>query len=289
MTNVTIGTSSCCSVRVSILKPDGTTLVSPQFVGTSGSFIDVQTLPATGTYTIVVDPQGTDVGGITLTLFDVPADPTPSITAGGSAVTVTTTVPGQNARPTFSGTAAQRISLRMTSVTIGTSSCCSVRVSILNPDGSTLVSPTFVGTAGGFIDVQTLATTGTYTIVVDPQNADIGSITLTLYSVPADTTGTVTIGGSAVGVTLATPGQNGSLTFTGTSGQQATVHVTSNTMSTVQVTLFKPDGTQMTSAFTSATSFNLTTQSLTTTGTYTIKINPDSSNTGSLNISVTNP
>jgi len=177
----------------------------------------------------------------------------------------------------------------MTSVTIGTSSCCSVRVSILNPDGSTLVSPTFVGTAGGFIDVQTLATTGTYTIVVDPQNADIGSITLTLYSVPADTTGTVTIGGSAVGVTLATPGQNGSLTFTGTSGQQATVHVTSNTMSTVQVTLFKPDGTQMTSAFTSATSFNLTTQSLTTTGTYTIKINPDSSNTGSLNISVTNP
>jgi len=289
MTNVTIGTSSCCSVRVSILKPDGTTLVSPQFVGTSGSFIDVQTLPATGTYTIVVDPQGTDVGGMTLTLFDVPADPTPSITAGGSAVTVTTTVPGQNARPTFSGTAAQRISLKMTSVTIGTSSCCSVRVSILNPDGSTLVSPTFVGTAGGFIDVQTLATTGTYTIVVDPQNADIGSITLTLYSVPADTTGTVTIGGSAVGVTLATPGQNGSLTFTGTSGQQATVHVTSNTMSTVQVTLFKPDGTQMTSAFTSATSFNLTTQSLTTTGTYTIKINPDSSNTGSLNISVTNP
>jgi len=107
--------------------------------------------------------------------------------------------------------------------------------------------------------------------------------------VPADTTGTVTIGGSAVGVTLATPGQNGSLTFTGTSGQQATVHVTSNTMSTVQVTLFKPDGTQMTSAFTSATSFNLATQSLTTTGTYTIKINPDSSNTGSLNISVTNP
>jgi len=204
-------------------------------------------------------------------------------------VTVTTTVPGQNVRPTFSGTAAQRISLKLTSVSIGTSSCCSVRVSILNPDGSTLVSPTFVGTAGGFIDVQTLATTGTYTIVVDPQGADFGSATLTLYSVPADTTGTVTIGGSAVGVTIGTPGQNGSLTFTGTSGQQATVHVTSNTMSTVQVTLFRPDGTQMTSSFTSSASFNLTTQSLTTTGTYTIKINPDSSNTGSLNISVTNP
>jgi hypothetical protein len=274
---------------VSILKPDGTTLVSPTFVGTSGSFIDVQTLPATGAYTILVDPQGTDTGSITLTLYDVPADLTPTITAGGSPLTVTTTVAGQNARPTFSGTAGQRISLKMTSVTIGTSTCCSTRVSILNPDGSTLVSPTFIGTTGGFIDVQTLATTGTYTIVVDPQSSDTGSITLTLYSVPADVTGTVTIGGSAVNVTISTPGQNGSLTFSGTSGQQATVHVTSNTMSTVRVTLFKPDGTQMTTSFTSATSFNLATQSLTTTGTYTIKIDPDSSNTGSMNVSVTNP
>jgi hypothetical protein len=107
--------------------------------------------------------------------------------------------------------------------------------------------------------------------------------------VPADTTGTLTIGGAAVNVTLTTPGQNGSLTFTGTSGQQATVHVTSNTMSTVRVTLLRPDGTSMTSAFTSAASFNLATQSLTTTGTYTIKIDPDSSNTGSMSVSVTNP
>ena len=177
----------------------------------------------------------------------------------------------------------------MTSVTIGTSTCCSTRVSILNPDGSTLVSPTFFGTSGGFIDVQTLATTGTYTIVVDPQSADTGSMTLTLYSVPADVTGTVTIGGAAVNVSISTPGQNGSLTFSGTSGQQATVHVTNNTMSTVRVSLFRPDGTQMTTTFTSAASFNLANQSLTTTGTYTIKINPDSSNTGSMSVSVTNP
>jgi YD repeat-containing protein len=289
MTNVTIGTSTCCSVRVSIRKPDGTNLVAPTLFGTTGGFIDVQTLPTTGTYTIFVDPQSTDVGSMTLTLYNIPADPTPTITPGGSAVTVTTTVPGQNARPTFSGTAGQRISLKMTSVTIGTSTCCSSRVSILNPDGSTLVSPTFVGTSGGFIDVQTLATTGTYTIVVDPQSADTGSMTLTLYSVPADVTGTVTIGGSAVNVTISTPGQNGSLTFSGTSGQQATVHVTNNTMSTVRVSLFRPDGTQMTTTFTSAANFNLATQSLTTTGTYTIKIDPDSSNTGSMSVSVTNP
>ena len=289
MTDVTIGTSTCCSVRVSIRKPDGTNLISPSSVGTSGAFFDVQTLPATGVYTIFVDPQNADAGSMTLTLYDVPADATPSITPGGAALTVTTTVPGENVRPTFGGTAGQRISLRMTAVSIGTSICCSARVSILNPDGSTLVSPTLVGTSGGFIDVQTLATTGTYTIVVDPQNFDIGSMTLTLHNVPADVTGTVTIGGPAVGVTTTTPGQNGSLTFTGTSGQQATVRITSNTMSTVRIRLFRPDGTQMTTTFTSAASFNLATQTLPANGTYTITIDPDSFNTGSMNVSVTNP
>src|SRR5205085_1390272 len=191
MTNVTIGTSSCCSTRVSILNPDGSTLVSPTFVGTSGGFIDVQTLPATGTYTIVVDPQSSDTGSITLTLNDVPTDVSATIAPGGAAVTVTTTVSGQNASLTFSGTASQRISMKMTNVTIGTSSCCSTRISILNPGGSTLVPPTFVGTSGGFVDVQTLSAPATHTFVVDPQGSDTGSMILTLYSVPADVTGTV--------------------------------------------------------------------------------------------------
>ena len=289
MTGVTIGTSSCCSTRVSILKPDGTALISPTLVGTAGGFFDVQTLPTTGTYSIFVDPQSADIGSMTLTLYDVPADPTTSITPGGAAVTVTTTVPGQNATATFNGTNGQRISLRMTGVTIGTSSCCSVRVSILKPDGTALISPTLVGTAGGFFDTQTLPATGVYTILVDPQSSDIGSMTLTLYNVPADVVGTVTIGGSAVNVTTTVPGQNARLTFSGTNGQQATVRVTSNTMGLVRVTLLKPDGTSLTSSFTSAGSFNLATQTLPVTGTYTITIDPDSFNTGSMSVSVTNP
>jgi hypothetical protein len=263
--------------------------VAPTFVGTPGGFIDVKTLGATGQYTILVDPQETDIGSLTLTLYDVPADPTSSITPGGSAVTVTTTVPGQNATSTFNGTTGQRISLQLTNVTIGTSVCCSVRVSIRNPDGTNLVAPTFVGTPGGFIDVKTLAATGQYTIFVDPQDTDTGSITLTLYDVPADVTGTVTIGGPAVNVTTTVPGQNGSLTFTGTSGQQVTVRVTSNAMGLTRVSLLRPDGTTQTSSFTSASSFNLSTQTLSVSGTYTIKVDPDSSNTGSMNVNVTNP
>jgi YD repeat-containing protein len=287
MTGVTIG-SGCCSTQVSILKPDGTPLVSPTYVGTGGGFFDIQTLPVNGVYTILVDPVDSNTGSMTLTLYAVPADITTSITPGGSPVTVTTTVPGQNAKSTFNGTSGQRISLKMTGVTIG-SGCCSTRVSILKPDGTPLVSPTYVGSGGGFFDIQTLPVSGVYTILVDPVDSNTGSMTLTLYNVPADVVGTVTIGGSAVNVTTTVPGQNGRVTFNGTTGQQATVHVTSNTMGLVRVTLLKPDGTTLTSSFTSAASFNLATQTLSVTGTYTITIDPDSWNTGSMSVSVTNP
>ncbi|MDQ3778649.1 MAG: hypothetical protein M3310_07290, partial [Actinomycetota bacterium] len=185
MSSVTIGTSSCCSTKVSILKPDGTTLVLPTNVGTTGGFIDATTLPATGSYTIFVDPQSTATGNMTLTLYDVPADAAGTITPGGASVTVSPATPGQNARLTFSGSAGGRISLK-----IGPT-CCSTKVSILKPDGAALVAATSFGTAGGFIDTKVLPVSGTYAIVVDPQSSATGSVTLTLYNVPADVSRTI--------------------------------------------------------------------------------------------------
>ena len=90
---------------------------------------------------------------------------TGSITPGGASTTVSMgPVPGQNALVRFDGAAGRRIALRMSDVTIGTSTCCSARVSILKPDGSTLVYATPVGTNGGFIDTRTLPVAGSYTI-----------------------------------------------------------------------------------------------------------------------------
>ena len=180
MTSVTIGPSTCCSTKVSIRKPDGTNLVAPTNVGTTGGFIDTKTLTVPGMYTIFVDPQGTATGNITLTLYDVPADSSTPIVPGGPAVPVATTTPGQNANATFSGAAGQRVSLK-----IGPA-CCSTKVSVMKPDGTILVAPTSFTTTGGFIDTKTLTVAGTYTIFVDPQAAVTGSVTLTLYNVPAD-------------------------------------------------------------------------------------------------------
>jgi hypothetical protein len=78
-------------------------------------------------------------------------------------------------------------------------------------------------------------------------------------------------------------------TFSGTAGQQITVRVTGNTIATVAVKLLKPDGTQLTSSTNGASSFNLATQTLPVSGTYTVVVDPTAANTGSLTLTATSP
>ena len=280
----------CCSLKVSITKPDGTALVAATSMGTSGGYIDVKSLPATGTYTILVDPQLAVIGSATLQLYDVPADLTPSITAGGAPVTITTTIPGQNAKLTFAGTAGRRISLTVSGVTIGTSTTGSLKVSITKPDGTALVTATSVGTNGGFIDVKSLPTTGTYTILVDPQSFAIGSATLQLYDVPADASAAITPGGAPVTVTTTIPGQNAKLTFAGTAGRGIALSLSGvtigpSTTSSLKLSITKPDGTSFFAPALYGTNGTFVdTLTLPVTGTYSILIDPAAASIGSATV-----
>ena len=168
LSGVTIGSSPCCSAWVS--SPG---LVQPSLFGRNGLFVDTKVLPTTGTYTILVDPIGADFGSATLTLYDVPPDVTPSISPGGAPVSVTTgPVPGQNAVLSFHGLAGQRVSLKMSDVSIGTSPCCAAYVSIRGVFPGALF-----GRNGLFVDTKVLPTTGTYTVLVDPLGAEVGAAT----------------------------------------------------------------------------------------------------------------
>ena len=270
--------SSCWTLQ--ILKPDATQL-SSSFTCGSGMFIDPQQLPTTGTYTVVLNPSGAGTGQGTTNLYNV-VDTTQSITVGGAAVVSPIGTPGQIARLTFSGTTSQRISVK--SDWTGTA-CWTLR--IMKPDATQLAS-TFTCGAGIFIEPQQLPANGTYTIEIDPSGGGTGSTTTNAYNV-TDVSGSVTINGSAFALSTAVPGQNANITFSGTSGQLATVRIVSSTYSCVTVTLLKPDGTSLTSVFTCGGTFNLSQQTLPVTGTYTIKVDPNSSSIGSANVSVTNP
>src|SRR6185295_19050552 len=71
---------------LTILKPDGTQLASTFTCGSS-AFIEPQTLPVGGSYTVLVDPSGAATGQATVNLYNV-VDVTGSITLGGAAVNV---------------------------------------------------------------------------------------------------------------------------------------------------------------------------------------------------------
>src|SRR5207253_529312 len=125
------------------------TVLGSVFSGTGGAFIDTISLTQAGTYQIVVDPTSTG-GSMTVQLFDVPPDASAAVTPGGPPVTVATTVPGQNAVATFTGSAGRRVALA-TSSTISFS-----KTSILKPDGTVLAGPLIASAGNGWIDTARL-------------------------------------------------------------------------------------------------------------------------------------
>jgi hypothetical protein len=99
---------------------------------------------------------------------------------GDPAQTVAITRPGQTARYTFSGTAAQLLHLGWSSAVVAGGA--TVFVSILKPDGTTLASGSFVNGASGGFDLPSLPATGTYTVVLDPSLAATMSAAVSLVT-----------------------------------------------------------------------------------------------------------
>jgi YD repeat-containing protein len=273
---------------LSVYRPDGTLLVGPTFMSHTFvfsprlAFIDNLLLPTTGTYTILVDPWISYLNSTDVTLSTPPTDVVETITPGGPPVTISTTL-GQNARLNFTATPGERVSLNLSNVSIGIS-----RVAILDPNGSTVVYDyIYNGGSARFFDAQTLWSGGTYTIFVDPLEAYTGNMTLTLYDVPPDATGSLTIGGPPLSLTIGTPGQNGQVTFDGTAGQHVSLNISDVSIVNSNVYIYDPNGFSLvygTYVNTSGKLFsNLT---LPTDGTYRIVIDPYGNPTGDMTLAL---
>jgi YD repeat-containing protein len=263
-----------------VQSPNGTTLVSSFCSGP----VILPPLPMAGTYTIVLAPQFGSGGSATVALNDA-SDLLGSITADGTPVNVTTSVVGQDVRLSFAGTAGQRVSLLVTNINSASGS-----ITLLRPDGGTqAVLPVTAG-FGNFMSPATLATTGTYTLLVAHNSSTTMSETLQLYTVPPDVSGTLSIDGPPVTLTVTTPGQNGSLTFAGTSGQNVSFNLTNGSFppNECQMQILNPDGTVLFNTGCTGTSaagiFGVLSQS----GTYTIKITTSGGGTGSFTLQLFN-
>jgi YD repeat-containing protein len=256
-------TFSSCSLL--FIDPYGRQLTSMACTGT-GHFSGEQLLAYTGTYTIGIDPAST-TGSVSINLngfSDVTGVLYPRV-----PVNISTSYPGQRALYFFSGTAGQVVSVAATSVTYPCYSA--VSWSIVKPDGTNLVSSGLCANVGAFNN-QTLPTTGTYTVVLNPYaTTGGGTFTLTQNITQALAFNTPL----SVSSTLA--GQVFDLTFSGTAGQVVSVAATSVTYpcySGVGWSIVKPDGTNLVSSGLCASSGSFNNQTLPTTGTYTVVLNP---------------
>ena len=198
----------CCSTRVSIVAPDGSPVVAPTLMSTSGAFVDATKLPKAGTYTIVIDPQGAATGNSTVRLFDVHRTRRLRSCSVGPRCRSPPRPPGQNARLTFTGVAGRRASLNLAPT------CCATAISVLAPDGAEVADDSSITTTGLFLEPWTLPQSGTYTSRSIRRRRP-GQHDVHAYDVPPDLAAATSIGGAAVTLALATPGQNATVSFDG--------------------------------------------------------------------------
>jgi hypothetical protein len=266
---------------VKLYSTDGTTLLGSATTGTNGGTIDTTTLPATGTYTIYLDPKDAAVGTESVNVYDVPPDATAPISANGVAVSVTTTAPGQNITLNMNGmSAGQRIALQVSNP------YSAGAIKVINPDLTQLVSKTFTST-GVFVDATSLTQSGNYIVKVDPGGTNFGSYTVTAWTLPLNPNLPITVGGAAVRLTTTTPGQNGTLTFTGSANAIVTLTMASVTEGTstccgAKITIQTPTATQLILAKSVGTKGGTLSVQLPADGTYTITMDPQSNAVGGI-------
>ncbi len=278
--------SSIASGTVSIWGPEGSKVNgSSTGFGSGSAFMEPVTLPATGTYTILVEPSGSDTGNVKLSPYLV-VDQTGSLvpTAEGASKAVSITTPGQRAVYTVAGTAGEQVSVK-TSSTSFTGGL--YWLEWFNPEGKGIAERHFEPTENAFMEQVKFATTGNYTLVVNPFGGHTGSTTLTAYNA-ADVTGTITPSeaGESKTVTIGVPGQHARITFSGKEGQRVSLGLSESTIASGSVSILNPEGVTVSG---SGTSFSkegfMEPVTLPSTGTYTILIEPWKEDTGSVKLS----
>jgi hypothetical protein len=243
--------------------------------------IDEFTLPADGTYRIVLDPRrGSGTARFTLSsVTELPGRLRP----GGPPVGVSIDRPGRVARLTFEAEAGRRYYLGGT----GKSPLDCGALAVRAPDGTESGRGCLNGNRS---EVDTFGPTarGRHTVVVDPTGGWTGDLRLTLVGV-TDTTGTVAVGGKPARAAVTTPGGTARLTFEAAAGQRITVAVTTRDLPADcgAILLVDPRGRTSASGCVSGDTGGIPTTTIRTTGRHTLLLDPGNATTGTAEVTIT--
>jgi YD repeat-containing protein len=264
---------------VYVYRPDGLAETSG-VIGFGGQLFSNINLSTTGTYRIVIDPYGSYSGNLTLSLYETNQPEILATITPGVPLELNFPQAEQNARVSFEATAGQKFILDFTNITVSSS-----RVTLLAPNGSFVSGPTVINYPGRPVAFEDLPVSGTYKILVDPQSASVGSMTLTLTEV-LDLNSSFVVNGPPVTITT-TSIQNARLTFNGTAGHRLFLTFSDLTMSP-NLSILNPDDSVLTSDIQMGGNLSgLDVQNLPTTGVYTLVIDANEFESGTVTIQAT--
>ena len=277
--------SGSAEADVNVYKPDTSGLTGiacfTSATASGGCLVNTGSLPTSGTYSVEVAPSLAETGSFKATLSsDVVGTLTP-----GTAFNLNLSRAGQIGRLTFNGAAGDILGLALSGVTVTPAG--GGYVSVLLPNG-TFFSSLYFG--DGIMTAQTLPrlpTSGTYTVLINPDYAATVDMTLLLsHALPVP----LLLDGASSNVTLATVGQPAQMTFNGIAGQNLGLGITGltlspSTLTSTQVAVYFPNGTlwnglNATGCDATAPGCELILSNLPMTGTYSVVMSPTSGITG---------
>jgi hypothetical protein len=208
---------------VTVWGPEGVKIPNTEKEFESGAYIDTVTLPKTGTYTVLIKPESTYTGSVKVqgySVVNVTGSLTP--TTGGASVSPSLTTPGQNAVYAVHGTPGELVTL----VTSSTSFTGDYWIQWINEEGTQLAVGGAEYTQNSYVEQFTLPSTGTDSVVVNPQGAATGTTTLTAYLANNVTTSiTPSEAGETKTISIGIPGQKAEVSFSGTEGERVSFAV----------------------------------------------------------------
>ena len=243
-------------------------------------------LPASGTYGVIVVPSYSSTGAMTLTL-----NPAMDFAIDAASLAVSTSTAGYQKRLLFSATVGQQIGLALTGLAYTPSSGVNTMMYLYNPSGglvaATTCNPSNPGGGCGS-GILNLPTAGTYQVVLAPPSNVTLSGTLTASN---PIYGSLTAG-TPLSLNMTRSGQFSNIGFSGTAGQSVMLRLaiasTTPTNQAVTLSLWGPTG-QVGSSVTgtpSSDGMTLYAASLPATGSYAVTAVPAYGATGSMTLTL---
>jgi hypothetical protein len=264
--------------------PDGSPVASGCVINGEG-FVDGVVLTAGGEHALTLDPPGDDTGRAQVRVLFI-TDQREPIAPDGPARTAEIDQPGVVARFGFDGTAGQKVFVDVPATTLP-NACSPLRV--VGPGGSTVASGCVINRLG-HVETVELPETGGYTVEVDPDGRTTGQATVRLYAT-TDRTGSLRLDGPAIDATIAEPGDEVHVTFSGTAGRLVFIEASGATLPSAcgALRLTGPGGAELATGCVISGSGDIGGDDgvrLPGTGEYTVTVDPPDRDTGTVRLRV---